>query len=83
VDEVLLLPLSSFMEQNRYFVGPVPLEYGDRPVQFGAQLGAGRPTGAATMVQRFLVRPGEELWGTQGSILYELLAHLARTRTAW
>ena len=88
VDELLVLPLSAFMTPESFHRGGVPDQYRPEPSLVGAGFvtSAGVAPGVGTPVspslERFRVRGDEELWGTQGAILYELLAHLTATRLA-
>ena len=83
-----MLPLSGFMAPDAFHRGGVPDQYRPEPSLVGAGFvnSAGMPPGVGAPVspslERFRVRGDEELWGTQGAILYELLAHLASTRLA-
>jgi 8-oxo-dGTP pyrophosphatase MutT (NUDIX family) len=75
VAEVGAFPLSEFLAEERYFLGPIP--EGHDP---GPTVGTlpGRPRSEAT-AKFFVLREGEHLWGTQGEIMHDLLASIDAT----
>ena len=74
IADVAVLPLSSLMQRSAYRESRTLPEHLTGPIAQGAALM--QPLGSRPL-HFFQVRPGEELWGTQGDILFELLTILA------
>ena len=78
IADVAVVPLSSLMRPAAYRESRTLPAHLTGPVARGAALT--RPLGSRPL-HFFQIRPGEELWGTQGDILFELLSILADGQT--
>jgi 8-oxo-dGTP pyrophosphatase MutT (NUDIX family) len=79
VDDVAVVALSRLLADGSYRLGSELPEHQPGPT---AAVDAPRDPSAPSRgnLSFFVVRDGEELWGTQGEILYDLLAHLVHER---
>jgi 8-oxo-dGTP pyrophosphatase MutT (NUDIX family) len=75
VDDVAVVPISRLLAPASYRTDDQLPDHEPGPT---AAVDALRDTSNRTRgnLSFFVVRDGEELWGTQGEILYDLLAHL-------
>ena len=83
VEEVAILPLSHLMAPERYSEGgSPPAGHDPGPVGSTVRIAMDQDEGAAPahgVLRWFAIRDGEHIWGTQGQIVFDLLAHLAET----
>lgn len=81
VEEIAILPLSHLMAPERYSEGGSPPPDHD-PGPVGSAVRLTRDDEAAPAyggLRWFAIRDGEDIWGTQGQIVFDLLVHLADT----
>jgi 8-oxo-dGTP pyrophosphatase MutT (NUDIX family) len=74
VAEVAILPLSQLASHDVYEVRTTMPDHHVGPIADGTRL----PDFGGKGLQHFTIRGGETLWGLQGDVLAELLAHVIR-----
>ena len=78
VEAVRVVPLSLLMADGAHWTGPLPPDHDPGPSPDALEASPAR--GSTGALRYFDIGDGATMWGTQGSILWNLLSHLTAVR---